>query len=373
MYFEQIPARFTLFFMVYGGTALVALLACIYLWLRRVSIFAPAITPPVAVRRWTAIFFAFVFLGHVWWELFYIFSGEMYSVMCMVFAVLDSLALLTTLPGMLFAMLQDRKRPVWPIVLSTIPYAVLTMLHFFYPHGYFIELSIAYICLVYVFFSIYMVFEVRKYGRWLRDNYADLEHKEVWVSHLLVLVILMIIISDGFLSQHIIASTFVQLIELALIIFLIWRVDTLPLLESTPAEPQPPLELVGLLKREQVSQQLAIPSNIEQLLEDHCVATKLYLQHDLTLDQLAHIIGTNRLYLSLFFSRSGITYNEYINDLRINHFMDLYRKSVEAKQPILAKQLAIDSGYRNYGTFNHAFKQRMGQSVTVWMRNKHEE
>ena len=37
---------------------------------------------------------------------------------------------------------------------------------------------------------------------------------------------------------------------------------------------------------------------------------------------------------------------------------------------LLAKQLAIDSGYRNYGTFNHAFKQRMGQSVTVWMRNK---
>ena len=74
---------------------------------------------------------------------------------------------------------------------------------------------------------------------------------------------------------------------LAFIIFLLWRVDTLPLLESTPAEPQPPIELVGLLKQEQVSQ-----------------------------------------------------------------------------------QLAIDSGYRNYGTFNHAFKQRMGQSVTVWMRNK---
>ena len=360
MYFEQIPAWFTLFFMVYGGTALVALLACIYLWLRRVSIFAPAITPPVAVRRWTAIFFAFVFLGHVWWELFYIFSGEIYSVMCMVFAVLDSLALLTTLPGMLFAMLQDRKRPVWPIVLATIPYVVLTMLHFFYPHGYFIELAIAYICLVYVFFSIYMVFEVRKYGRWLRDNYADLEHKEVWVSHLLVLVILMIIISDGFLSQHIIASTFVQLIELAFIIFLLWRVDTLPLLESTPAEQR-------TLKQEQ---SMVIPSNIEQLLTEHCVNTKLYLKHDLTLLQLAQAIGTNRLYLSQYFSRQGITYNAYINDLRISYFMSLYHEKTAAGQPIVAQQLASASGYRSYSTFSLAFKQRTGQSVTAWLHSQ---
>lgn len=352
---------------------MVALLATIYLCLRKVNVFAPGVTPPRTLSRWTATFFGFMFLDHIWWLLFYIFSGELYSVGSVVIAVLDSVVLLTTLPGMLFSMLQDRRRTVWPVALATIPYAILASLIIVYHAVGFVELAIGYILTVYVLFAIYMVFAVRQYGRWLRDNYADLEHKEVWVSHLLVLAILMIIISDGFLSQHIIASTFVQLIELAFIIFLLWRVDTLPLLESTPAEPQPPLELVGLLKQEQVPQQLAIPSNIEQLLEDHCVATKLYLQHDLTLDQLAHIIGTNRLYLSLFFSRSGITYNEYINDLRINHFMDLYRKSVEAKQPILAKQLAIDSGYRNYGTFNHAFKQRMGESVTVWMRNKHEE
>ena len=27
---------------------------------------------------------------------------------------------------------------------------------------------------------IYMVRATRQYGHWLRDNYADLEHKEVW-------------------------------------------------------------------------------------------------------------------------------------------------------------------------------------------------
>ena len=43
-----------------------------------------------------------------------------------------------------------------------------------------------------VAFIIYMVVAVRQYGRWLRDNYADLEHKEVWFS-LALLIGLMIL------------------------------------------------------------------------------------------------------------------------------------------------------------------------------------
>ena len=357
MYFEQIPAQFTLFFTFYGGTAVAALLATIYLCLRKVNVFAPGVTPPRTLSRWTATFFAFIFLSHIWWLLFYIFSGEMYSVSCVVIAVLDSVMLLTTLPGTLFAMLQDRRRTVWPVVLATIPYAILASLLFVYPDGHFVELAIGYILTVYVLFAVYMVFAVRQYGRWLRDNYVDLEHKEVWVSHMLVIVVLIIIILDGLAYLNITISSIVQLIELTFVGFLLWRVETLPLLENSPAE-------------QRTQQLLVIPSNIEQLLTEHCVDTKLYLQHDLTLLQLAQAIGTNRLYLSQYFSRQGITYNAYINDLRIDYFMNLYHEKTEAGQPIVAQQLASASGYRSYSTFSLAFKQRTGQSVTAWLRSQ---
>ena len=95
--------------------------------------------------------------------------------------------------------------------------------------------------------------------------------------------------------------------------------------------------------------------------------TQLYLQHDLTLHHLALAIGTNRTYLGLYFARQGITYNTYINDLRINHFVSLCQAAAAAHQPIVAQQLASDSGYRSYSTFSLAFKQRMGRSVTAWM------
>jgi AraC-like DNA-binding protein len=98
------------------------------------------------------------------------------------------------------------------------------------------------------------------------------------------------------------------------------------------------------------------------------VDTKLYLQHDLSVVQLAKTIGTNRLYLSQYFSCQGTTYNAYINDLRIGHFVSLYREAAADKRNFTAQQLANECGYRSYSTFTLAFKQRMGQSVTAWMR-----
>ena len=110
-------------------------------------------------------------------------------------------------------------------------------------------------------------------------------------------------------------------------------------------------------------------SHIEQLLREHCVTEQLYLKHDLTLQQLAQAIGTNRTYLSQYFSRQSITYNTYINNLRINHFINRYLEVTTAGESITAQQLASESGYSSYSTFSTAFKQRTGLSVTVWMRN----
>ena len=73
------------------------------------------------------------------------------------------------------------------------------------------------------------------------------------------------------------------------------------------------------------------------LLRKHCEGSRLYLNHDLTLTQLAEAIGTNRTYLSAYFAQKGITFNIYINRLRIQHFERLYNKAVANYQPISAK------------------------------------
>ena len=61
--FGQISLDVILLFMLYGVGAAVAAGACLYLVLRRANAFAPEVTPPVRLRRWTAAFFAVLAIG----------------------------------------------------------------------------------------------------------------------------------------------------------------------------------------------------------------------------------------------------------------------------------------------------------------------
>ena len=382
MLFEQISHELIAFFILYGITGVVPLIAAIYLLLRRGNAFAPGVTPPVRLRRWAAAFFAVAALGHVWWYLFYIYSRDLHSACYVVVAVLDCVALLTTIAGTLLAMLQDRKRSVWPVFVAMILLFALGVLQILYPDGPFIDIATIYILTLYVLFSVYMVFAVRQYGRWLNDNYADLENKKVWLSQTVSLVCLLLFILYTLVDDNTAVLIYaLHVFEIALFGLLLWRVESLPCLTSVSPDLTQGEGSEDSQLQEQVDE-LSTPiapwsgaggealyldlAQIEQLLAERCVDTKLYLQHDLSLRQLSRAIGTNRSYLSQYFSRQGITYNVYINNLRINYFISRYQELVRTQQPFTVQQLVIESGYRSYSTFSLAFKQRMGQTLTAW-------
>lgn len=394
MLIEQIPAEMILFFIFYGITGVVPLMAALYLLLCRSNAFAPDITPPMRLRRWAAAFFAVAALGHVWWYLFYIYSRDFQSVSYVAVAVLDCVALLTSIAGTLLAMLQDRRRPVWPAFIAMIPFVALGVLHILYPERSFMIIAIVYILALYVVFSVYMVFAVRRYGRWLNDNYADLENKKVWLSQTVSLVCLLLFILYTLVDTDLVLIFILHAIELVLFGLLLWRVETLPDLETHPL-PLPAREGSNYSPGQELAEELSTPlprreeqgggsadsgsptipidlDQIERLLAERCENTQLYLQHDLTLLQLAQAVGTNRSYLSQYFSRQSITYNIYINNLRINHFISRYQEVVQTQQSFTVQQLASESGYHSYSTFSLAFKQRMGQSVTTWMHQSAE-
>lgn len=364
---QDIPADLIIFFILYGITGVVPIIGAVYLLLRRANAFSPDITPPVRLRRWAASFLLVAAFGHIWWMLFYIFSREMYSVAYMVVALLDFVGMITTITGTMFSMLQDRQRPIWPVFVAMIPFMVLAALQLIYPDHSFMEMAFIYNLSLYVVFFVYMVFAVRRYGQWLNNNYADLENKKIWLSQAVSLAFVLLFILYVLVDTYTILLYLLHIIELVFFGLLLWRVETLPQLDSISTEeacsesvqeehPSATLLYIDLVQ-------------MEQLLAERCMGTQLYLQHELTLNQLAQTIGTNRFYLSQYFSRQGITYNTYINNLRINHFISLYQEALQNGQPIIAQQLASDSGYRSYSTFSLAFKQRMGQSVTAWMRD----
>jgi AraC-like DNA-binding protein len=401
--------------MFYGGTALMALIACIYLCLRRGNAFAADVTPPMQLRRWAAAFFALAFLSHVWWLLFYIYSNNYNSVACLVVAVIDYLGLLVSIAGTLFAMLQDRKRPIWPMVVAMIPYAVLLTMNVVFPDHHFLYIAIIYLMMVFVLFSVYMVYAVRQYRHWLRDNYADLEHKEVWASHVLIIAILLLFTFGEVEGISLTISFLVQFLELPLFWFLLWRVETMPQLQVVAVE-QEPIERAQ--QPQQPQQSLVIPSNIEQLLEEQRIFQRkmavktgvssqesnegnnagtershdsedAYEQHlikqdldfvqrihqiveenlqdeDFRIDNLASEMGLSR---SAFFKKlkslTGFAPVDYVKEIRLVKAQHLIETTT-----LNITEVAYAVGFRDAGYFTKCFRQKYGTTPKEYRKRE---
>ena len=360
------------FLMLYVAAAVMSVIACCYLLFRRGNAFSAEVTSPVRLRRWTAAFFASAALSHVCYLPTYFLPSDDTYILCAFIGVLfDSLLTLPLALSIMFVMLQDRRRPLWPVAVMMAPLVACVLWGMFTFSFAILQVIRIYFILLAIGLFIYMVREVRRYGRWLRDNYADLEHKEVWQSFVVIAVIL-VFFTIYVCGVELPAYEFVIQVCCGLAVcYLLWRVETLSDLTIEPSPVQP----IEALSSERKDAPIATSSgaggdsqDIGALLQEHCIDTQLYLQHDLSLSQLAQHIGTNRTYLTQYFSRQGITYNTYINDLRIDHFVSLYREAAVSRRTFTAQQLAHDSGYLSYSTFSLAFKQRMGQTVTAWIR-----
>ena len=340
--------------------------SALYLLLRRGNAIAPEVTSPIRLRRWAAAFLFVCAFSHVSWIVyFYHPSPAFYALVC----GLDLLLLFPTIAGILLSMLQDRRRPVWPVLALLVPALVLLALSGIRGDDFFYTPLIIYVLCLYAFIMLFLFLAVRRYGRWLRDNYADLENKEVWQSLLLLAVFMLLFVMYSSTTGGSPIMEYLLQIDCIIIVgLLLWRVETLQQLNvSTSAPEAEPVE-----DAQKDSTPKPVPVDIAPLLKKYCESRRLYLRHDLTLAQLAQAIGTNHFYLSQFFSQQGITYNAYINGLRIRHFTRLYKKAVADGRVFTAKQLAFESGYHSYSTFSAAFRQSTGKTVTTWIHDASE-
>ena len=367
--YDQV-SDYTLYLMFYAGVTVLNLVACCYLLFRRANAIAPDVTSPLRLRRWTAAFLGASTLSHLWYmPLIYLTSSEDIMMLYLVCALLDILTVFPLAVAVLFTMLQDRRRPLWPVGVMMAPLAVGMTVCIATRSDAILPVLYGYYLLLIICIIIYMVRATRQYGRWLHDNYADLEHKEVWQSLVVLASILLGFSIYVFVIHGQLYKYAMQAIDIILTCILVWRVETLsaltvtrPLSLTTEEEAAPDEVADGHLSS-------AAQDRIGLLLQQLCVDTQLYLQHDLNVQQLAKAVGTNRLYLSQYFSSRGQHYNDYINELRIQHFIDIYGEAMADKRDFTIQQLVQECGYQSYSTFSRVFKQQMGKNVTAWMRD----
>ena len=249
-----------------------------------------------------------------------------------------------------------------------------------------------------VFFIGWYIKAAIAYRRFLADNYADLEHKEVTWSWIilssmffsLINYLLMLFQSD---MQICVALSYIfHLADILFIGIIVWHIDRQQVLE--PLAEESVEEVQKSQEAEAVETEAMEPEVMEteamettnthefpasrkdiiiyqtgELLRKHCEEAQLYLQRDLSLKTLAQACHTNRTYLGLYFASQGITYYIYINKLRIDHFQSLYREAMKEKSTTFTlQQLSKDSGFLSYNTFSRAFVSCTGISVSKWQK-----
>lgn len=88
---------------------------------------------------------------------------------------------------------------------------------------------------------------------------------------------------------------------------------------------------------------------------------RLFLQPELNLQELAQHLQTTPARLSATINQQfGQNFNDYINSLRVEAFIQQYQSNTKQHYTLLA--LALDSGFNSKATFNRAFKKIKGTS-----------
>ena len=187
------------------------------------------------LRRWTAALMAAIVGSHVWWYAI----GQWWLeddrlVRNIVAIALDHMTLVPLTMAVLLAMLQDRRRPLWPWFVAEVAAVVVTAVMGIAGRDEFWGYDVLGYCQLAIItvFIVYYAVAVRHYGRWLRDNFSDLEHKEVWQS--LVFAVGLFVVYEVYTSNggELLREYLSQVVTLVIIAFLVWRVETLEELES---------------------------------------------------------------------------------------------------------------------------------------------
>ena len=157
-----------IFVMLYGGVAMMAFLASIYLWFRRSNAIAPDVMPSTLLRGWTAAFFIVAGLSHIWWYALGVhWLTDDRLVRNITAVTLDHVALLPLVMAMLLRMLQDCHRRLWPWLLAQVPTAVIAIVGITKHDVGCMDIMHYWQILVIVTFISYYIYALIRYSRWV--------------------------------------------------------------------------------------------------------------------------------------------------------------------------------------------------------------
>jgi YesN/AraC family two-component response regulator len=95
------------------------------------------------------------------------------------------------------------------------------------------------------------------------------------------------------------------------------------------------------------------------------ITKQLYMNQTLTINDVSRELATNRTYVSNEIKRSFKSgFRDYLNRLRLEKAKELINSSNSEDMSLMV--ISEQVGFRNYGTFNAAFKKENGITPGEW-------
>lgn len=244
------------------------------------------------------------------------------------------------------------------LLLLAIPFSAFTLAYLIWPIPRVIIAYVAFLwCYAWTIVIIGYV-KMRQYLNYVRSNYSNIENIDVsWLRPVFGFVI---VSQLAWLFTSLYAHILTDIIYYSSVI-LLWLIV---LHYSWNFHPIVPDADAGLgndgfddASAGKAVQQSPLPvGGVEQLMESE----RLYLNKNLTLNDLAKAMGTNRTYVSNYLGTVlGQTFYDYVNQLRIEKMsIPMMQEHPEFK----LEYVASESGFSSISTFRRAFVKLTGQT-----------
>lgn len=233
-----------------------------------------------------------------------------------------------------------------PLCLFTLAFAVTGVSTFY-------VISIVYTALFCLVVVLFIVSKVRRYNRYVRDNYSYTERVNVrWLMNSMIILALCLFLwlytctNISHLGDLIYYVTSTLLWSVVLYYSL--RQEWIP--DVPQSEPEPEAEVLEPLRNG--------PSLMSRKLDEYIREKELFLNAKLSLSDLAAEMGTNRSYLSNCLNNElGVTFYDYINSFRLEKARSLLDNPAFEG---CIEEAALLSGFNSVSTFRRSFQKKYG-------------
>lgn len=295
--------------------------------------------------------------------------------------------------GICAAYLIELVRPNWftlcRAVKMTVVFAIFTLTYAFTGSRAVTYANLVYVVVFTTGMLIYLGYSMRRYNRYIRNNYSNLERINLrWVFSVLIVFMLCFLAWTIFLFHHnYYMKSVYYVISLIAWIMLIARSRehiSVPMTEdeepakqlSTEVE-QPVVQTQTADTAEQPTEAVAtttpavedsslLPEQMKAQLEELMNVREVYLNSHLTLSDLAAALGTNRTYLSNYLNRElNVSFYDYVNSFRVVRAC----RMIEANPDVTVHDIVESCGFNSVSTFRRSFSREIGRTYGEYRQN----